>query len=271
MKRIILIFFFIPVLFSCSNRNQNFTNDTTEEEIRFVWESFDERVFPSPKEDTAYAISDNVYSTDWMQRYALFIKKNFNCSEDLWTRGTGEESFDCRYWSLAYVDDDTIPEMLLYGGCWASGSIILTQYNRKVYESPKGGFMFIEGGNGLLHSQQSHGDETWGEVYEMSNGRFVEKVNHYCFTEYCDTSDIDKYGLDKENMTNWQMGDGTVGIGGIKINEKVIDVNYGYCNWFADDLKPILDSLYYTKGSSIRFPKPTDLKPIGDLYDSLSR
>ena len=272
MKKIFLIAITIPLLFSC-NRNQTVPNDTSNSAKEFAEESFYESVFPSPKEDSAYSIPDCVYSADWMQQYILFIKKNFNCSEDLWTRGTGEESFDCRYWSLAYVDSDTIPEMLLYGGCWASGSIILTQYDGNVFESPKGGFMFIEGGKGLLNSQWAHGDEMWGEVYEMSDGRFEEKINYYCFTEYCDTSDIDKYGLVKENMTNWQRGDGTVGISGIKINGKVVDVNYGYCNWFADDLKPILDSLYYTKGSSIRFPKPkpTDLRPIGDLCDSLSR
>lgn len=267
MKHTVIISLIFPLLFSC-NRNQNAPNDTSNLSKDSTGDSFYESVFPSPKEDTSYAFSDYVYSTDWMQQYILFVKKNFKCSEDLWTRGTGEESFDCRYWSLAYVDDDTIPEMLLYGGCWASGAIILTQYDGKVYESPKGGFMFIEGGKGLLHSQQSHSDEVWGEVYEMSNGLFVEKVNYYCFTEYCDTSDIDKYGLDKENMTNWQMGDGTVGISGIKINGKVVDVNYGYCNWFADDLKLILYSLYYTKGSSIRFPKPVEIIPIGRLFDN---
>ena len=52
-----------------------------------------------------------------------------------------------------------------------------------------------------------------------------------------------------------------------KLNDKVVDVNYGYSDWFEDKLKPILDSLYYTKGTSIRFPKPkpTDLRPIGEL------
>lgn len=265
MKKLTHIILIIPLLFSC-NRNQNVPNDTSNSAKEFVEESFYESVFPSPKEDTAYSIPDYVYSTDWMQRYVRFIKENFMCSEELWTRGTGKESFDCRYWSLAYVDGDTIPEMLLYGGCLASGSIILTQYNGNVCESPKGGFMFIEGGIGLLHSQWAHSDEMWGEVYEMSNGRFVEKINYYCFTGYYDTTEIDVYGLDKEDMTNWLMEDGTVGISGIKVNDKVVDVNYGCCNWYENRLKPILDLLYYAKGNNIGFPKPLEKKTIEDLF-----
>lgn len=266
MNRIIFIALGILTIVGCK-KNQSAPNDTTNPAKDSTWESFEDRVFPSPIEDTAYSIPEYVYSTDWMQRYIQFIENNFNGEEGLWTRYTGDESFDCRYWSLAYVDSDTIPEMLLYGGCRASGSIILTQYDGMVYESPTGGFMFIEGGKGLLHSQWAQSDEIGGVVYEMSKGHFVEKVNYYCFTGYYDTTEIDKYGLDKENMTNWLMEDGTVGISGIKLNDKVVDVNYGYSNWFEDKLKPILDSLYYTKGTSIRFPKPkpTDLRPIGEL------
>lgn len=261
-----LIALIIPLLFSCSNKNQNAPSDTTNPAKEFVRESFYERVFPSPKEDTTYSIPEYVYSADWMQRYIQFIEKNFDGEEGLWTRYTGDESFDCRYWSLAYVDSDTIPEMLLYGGCRASGAIILTQYNGKVYESPKGGFMFIEGGKGLLKSQWSQNDETGGTVYAMSNGRFVEIISYCCFSDYYDTSEIDKYGLNKEDMAHWLREDGTVGISGIKINDKVVDVNYGYRNWYENKLKPILDLLYYAKGNNIGFPKPLEKKTIEDLF-----
>lgn len=266
MKHLIFVTLFFSLFLSC-NRNQNVPNDTTNPAKDSTWESFEDRVFPSPKEDTAYSIPNYVCSTDWMKRYVQFIEKNYDEEEDnLWTRKTGDEHFDCRYWSLAYVDDDTIPEMLLYGGCRLSESIILTQYNGKVYESPKGGFMFIEGGKGLLQSQWSQNDETGGKVYKMCNGRFVEIINYCCFSDYYDTTEIDKYGLDKEDMTNWMRGNGTVGISGIKINDKVVDVNYGYRNWYENRLKPILDLLYYAKGDNIGFPKPLEKKTIEELF-----
>lgn len=265
-----IIALIIPLLFSCSNKNQNAPNDTMNPAKEFVRESFYERVFPSPKEDTAYSIPDYVYATDWMQRYIQFLGTNFHYADNTWwTKETGERSYDCRYWSLACVDNDTIPEMLLYGGCWASGTIILTQYSGRVYESPNGYFEFIEGGNGLLHSKWAHHDDIYGEVYEMSNGHFVKKVTYECFTNYFDTTAIDWYGLDRKNMTNWLMEDGTIGISGIEINEKVVDVNYGYYYWSVDKLKPILDSLYYSRGSSIAFPMPVELMPIGMLINKI--
>lgn len=248
----------IVIFVSCRNKGEQ--NDIDNQ----TWY---ESVFPTIEEDTNSTIPDYAYSTDWMQLYIQYIQNNFEYGGDdiLFSLDT-VESFDCRYWSLAYVDSDTIPEMLLYGGCWASGSIILTQHNGKVCESPKGGFMFIEGGKGLLHSQRSHSDEFWGEVYEMNNGQFIEKVNYYCFTNYYDTNDIEKFGLNRDNLSSWQMGDGTVGISGVKINEEVVDVNYGYCNWSSSKLQSIMNSMYYSKGNSIRFPKPKELMSVVELF-----
>lgn len=243
-------------LLSCGSRVQS--NDTANKQDSLnaveseVWYG---EVFPSSS-DIICKIPDNICSTDWMQLYIQYIEKNFNEEDGIWTMNKGEESFDCRYWSIANVDNDTIPELLLYGGCLASGSIILTQYNGKVYVSPKGGFMFIDGANGLIHSQGAHSDETWGAVYEMDKGLFVEKCSYYCFTNYYDTNEVGKYGLDKENINNWLMDDGTVGISGIILNGKLVDASYGIRNWSYDELKITMDSLYYSKGRSIHFPKP---------------
>lgn len=273
MKRnVLLAASIIPLLIFCCNKSQIIPNDAEKEEKSSVWESFEDKVFPTPKEDTAYSIPDYVYSTDWMQRYVQFIKKNFEGGEDYkWRREGGGDFFDCKYWSLAYVDSDTIPEMLLYGGCWASASIILTQYNGKVYESPNGMFMFIEGGKGLLHSQLSHSDEIWGAVYEINNGRFNEKVNYYCFNRHCDTAEIEKYGLNRDSLSIlWLTEDGTVEICGVKVNGEVVDVNYGYCNWPSSYLHSIMDSLYYSKGSSILFPRPMEPMTIGELLNANS-
>lgn len=246
-------------MFSCSNKNQNADSATIEGNQDSIV-SYEEEVFPESREDTAYAMPDYVYSTDWMKSYVMYLKKNYRKLDgggDIWERKNGEESFDCKYWSLAYVDSDTLPEMLLYGGCMASGSIILTQYDGKVYESPKGGFMFIEGADGVIHSQGTHSGDFWGEVYEMREGRFVEKCHYYCFTGYYDTNEIERFGLDRENMNNWLMDDGTVGVSGVEWNGKLMDANYGINNWMTYDMKHLLDSLYYSRGVSVWFPKPS--------------
>lgn len=172
MKKLALITLSTILLLSCSNKNQN-ADSTLLESNQDGIAYFEEEVFSESKEDTAYSIPDYVCSTDWMKTYVTYLKKNYrklDGSGKVWERNNGEESFDCKYWSLAYVNSDTIPEMLLYGGCIASGSIILTQYDGKVYESPQGGFMFIEGADGVIHSQGTHSGEFWGEVYEMRKG-----------------------------------------------------------------------------------------------------
>lgn len=127
--------------------------------------------------------------------------------------------------------------------------------------------MFIEGADGVIHSQGTHSGEFWGEVYEMREGQFVEKCHYYCFTGYYDTNEIERLGLDRENLNNWLMDDGTVGVSGVEWNDKIIDANYGINNWSSSDLKQMLNSLYYSKGVSVWFPKPSGdtLFPISDL------
>lgn len=269
MKKLALVTLSTILLLSCCNKNQNAYSTLLESnQDSIVY--FEEEVFPESKEDTTYSIQDYVYSTDWMKTYVAYLKKNYrklDGSDEMWEKKNGEKSFDCKYWSLAYVNSDTIPEMLLYGGCIASGSIILTQYDGKVYESPKGGFMFIEGADGVIHSQGAHSGEFWGGVYEMREGQFVEKCHYYCFTGYYDTNEIERFGLNRENLNNWLMDDGTVGVSGVEWNGKLIDANYGINNWTTYDMKQWMDSLYYSKGVSVWFPKPSRdaILSIGDL------
>lgn len=263
MNRIALITLSTILLHACSNNNQNADSDTQEENLNSIVyseeDSWYNQVFPESKEDGSYSIPDYVYSTDWMESYITYLRKNFrklDGSNGLWEREGDKESFDCRYWSLAYVNNDTIPEMLLYGGGRLSASVILTQYNGKIFVSPKGGFLFIKGADGIIHSQGAQNDESWGVVYKMCSGQFDEELNYYCFTDYYDVSVVDKYGLNKDYLSNWLMDDGTVGISGIEMNGKVVYISYGIRNWHFELLNQSLDALYYSKGNSILFPKP---------------
>ena len=207
---------------------------------------YSNRVFFESKEDSSYTVPSYFYSTDWMRKYV----------EQIRSMKARDDGFDHTRWSLAYVNNDTIPEMLLDGGCWLSGSIILTQYDGKVYVSSLGGFPeFIDGADGLLYAGGSYKDDIAGSVYEMQKGRFVERFSYAEYSKYYDSTEIDKFGLEKERMGNWLTDDGTVGISVLEMNGKVVDSHYGI-NISSEAFAVELDSIYYSKGNSIRFPQP---------------
>lgn len=231
-------------------------------------------VFTQIGDDTNSTIPDYVFSTDWMQKYIRYIEKNFeHIGDDMLFSIDTAESFDCRYWTLAHVDNDTIPEILLYGGCWASGTIILTQYGGEVLASPKGCFSYINGAEGLLHSQWRHGDSYFGGLYEMKDGKFTELASYGCYTYFVDTSEVSNYGLTLDSLkchyAGGEIGDTVVGISEIELNGKRIGSYFGYNNYVNstgfDKVKQTLDSLYYSKGESTRFPIKYGERKIVDI------
>lgn len=252
-------------LVSCQNKGQ--LNDIDNQ----TWY---DSIFTKLEDDTTSIIPKYALSTDWMQRYIQYIDKNFEYGggDILFSKDT-VESFDCRYWTMAYLDNDTIPEMLLYGGCWVSGAIILTQYDGEVYASPKGCFSYIKGNNSLILSQWRHSDNVFGEVYAMENGRFTELASYSCNTDFVDTSEVSNYGLNLENLkchyAGGEIGDSVVGISEIKLNGERIGVCFGYnmcvyCDGF-EKLKQTLNTLYFSKGISTIFPFLSENMPINIL------
>ena len=269
MKRTWIIILGFIGLISCHNTSQQ--NGTESQEDLDSW--FD-TVFTNAALDTTTMVPDYAFSTDWMQRYIQYIDKNYEYRGDmLFLYDTVEvEPFDCRYWALAYVDSDTIPELLLWGGCWVSGSIILTQYSGEVYASPKGHFTYIKGADGLLHSQWKHGDDVWGSVYEMRRGKFTEIASYNLNTDLVDTSEVGDFCLTLDSLkyhyTGGEIGDTVVGISEIELNGQRISVCLGYnqyvnCTGFTQ-VKQTLDSLYYHNGTSTYFPITSE-KPITNL------
>ena len=238
MKKLLGSLLGIILLSSCGNKGQ-YVNVSPERGMSSNW------VFFELKKDSSYAVPSYFYSTDWMEKYVEQIRSMKAC----------DDGFDHTRWSLAYVNNDTIPEMLLDGGSWLSGSIIMTQYDGKVYVSSLGGFPeFIDGADGLLYAGGSYKDDIAGSVYEMQRGRFVERFSYAGYSDYYDTTEIDKFGLDKGRMGNWLTDDGTVGISVLEMNGKVVSAHYGI-NISSDAFAVELDSIYYSKGSSIRFPQ----------------
>ena len=268
MKKLFLLGAMVSalILASCSNKGNY---DTTEDLAAWYND-----VLLKDETDTVCYIPEYAYSTDWMQRYVQYIKENFESpGGDIWFSNDTVEGFDCRYWTMAYVDNDTIPEMLLYGGCWASGSIILTQYGGEVHVSPRGCFSYIKSAGGLLHSHWMRDYDVWGEIYEIKNGKFTEMVNYSLNTDYVDTSRVSKYGLTLDSLkcdyADGVIGDSVVSISSIELNGKRIGACFYYgqyvnCTGFAK-LKQALESLYYTKGTSTFFPFTPEKMTINNL------
>lgn len=211
MKHSWIIVIGFLTLVSCNNKGQQ--NNIESQEKLEMWYN---NVFSQTAEDTATTIPNYAYSTDWMRRYVDYITEHFEGPEDIWFSKDTAEGFDCRYWTLAYVDGDTIPELLLYGGCQASGSIIFSQYGGKVYASPQGRFSYIKGANGLLHSKWQYEYDVFGEIYEMKNGQFTELYSYDCTFNFSDSNEADS----------------------------------------LRSVRQALDSLYYSKGTSTYFPFP---------------
>ena len=271
-KRLFIIGLCALSFISCTNKGHQ--NGTVSQEELHEWY---DNVLLNGENDTTTTIPDYAYSTDWMQRYVQYIEQNFEfggVGEGLLFGDIDGVPFDCENWTMAYVDNDTIPELLLYGGCWASGSIILTQYGGEVYESPRGCFSYIKSAGGLLHSRWEHSDDIWGELYEMKNGKFTEIANYSLNTDFIDTSKVGNYGLTLDSLkchyAGGEIGDSVVSISEIELNGKRIGACFGYnqcvyCIGFAQ-VKQTLDAIYYSKGTSTFFPI-TSGKAINELFN----
>jgi hypothetical protein len=247
----------IFLMASCTPSQQNHESSDT-----LSLEEWCNNVFSQAAEDTNTVIPNYVYATDWMGRYREYITEHFEGREDIWFSRDTAEGFDCRYWTMAYVDNDTIPEMLLYGGCQASGSIILTQFGCTVFASPKGRFSYIKGGDGLLHSQWKYGDNAFGEIYEIRNGKFTEIASYNLNSDLVDTSEVGNYGLTLDSLkchyAGGEIGDSEVYISEIELNGKHLGACFGYNQYVSRagfaQVKQTLDSLYYSKGTNTYFP-----------------
>lgn len=263
MKRTWTIILGLVLLASCNNKGQENGIDN------FAWY---DSVFSKAEYDTTTVVPDYAFSTDWMQRYVQYIKDNFeNRGGDIWFSSDTAEGFDCRYWTMAYVDDDTIPELLLYGGCWASGEIILSQYNGEVYASPAGYYSYIKDADVLLHSRWMHMHEVWGEVYEMKNGKFTEIANYYCHTDLVDTNEVGNFGLTLDTLrstyADGEIGDTMVIVSSIELDSNLLGAWFGFCHPCCkgfDKFRQTMDALYFSKGTSTYFP--TTGRSVKELF-----
>lgn len=171
MKQIFIIFLCVFTLASCNHKP-----DTTDD--------------VSPKEVCIW--SNGEWTTDWMRLYVdyahgydvFYTDKRIM---DIWRR-----------WTLAYIDDDTIPEMVFLCACEAQGNKVLTINNGQVVEwnsfrcaaayIPKSGL--IENDNGSMGTY-------WYRIFRLKKGNFTELYTRYdmegwdyrdsCYVYYLET------------------------------------------------------------------------------------
>lgn len=153
MKQIITIMVFALLMVGCGNKNKVELSCSSEV---CIWKN-------------------GQWATEWMQKYVEYARGN-----DVFY--TGERIMDTwQYWGLAYIDGDTIPEMLLYG-CEAPGCKVLTIHDGKVSEwnSLRCGVSYIPK-SGLINNEDGSMGHYYDRIIKLEDGEYtlVYMTNYY--------------------------------------------------------------------------------------------
>ena len=157
MKQLFIILCFL-VLASCNHKPET-TDDVSPKEV-CIWENGD-------------------WTTDWMRLYVDYARgyDKFYTDKrimDIWRR-----------WTLAHIDNDTIPEMVFLCAGEAYGNKVLTIHNGQVVEwnSWRCGSSYIPK-SGLIENHDGSMGYYYDRVFRLENGVFTEIFNHtdeyYC-------------------------------------------------------------------------------------------
>ena len=178
MKIEIFVSFLCILALTVCNRKPDTTDNVSSKEV-CVWENGN-------------------WTTDYMRLYADYAHgyDKFYTEKriiDLWRR-----------WTLAYIDNDTIPEMVFLCAGEAYGNLVLTVQNEQVMEwyswrcaaayIPKSGL--IENDNGSMGTY-------WYRVSRLEEGTFTELYTRYVseMSDYSDSSYVYYQGI-RYNITD---------------------------------------------------------------------
>lgn len=180
LRNIILTSIFVLIVVGCGNTNiveQDYPSEVC------VWKN-------------------GQWATDWMQKYVEYArgKDAFYTDERIMDRW--------QYWGLAYINDDMIPEMLLYG-CEAAGCKVLTIHDGKVSEwnSWRCGVSYIPK-SGLIDNDDGSMGHYYDRIIKLKDGEYalvymtnyvedVEDSNYvyYQGNKYSVSNSPEKYNL----------------------------------------------------------------------------
>ena len=146
MKQSIILALFALIMVSCGSYTSTIDNQPTE---ICVWEN-------------------GQWATDWMEAYVDYF-------ENAVLEYNGAKVKDVfLQWTLAFVDDDNIPEMVLLCSGEAYGNLVLSYYAGKVSEwtSWRCSTDYIPR-SGLICNQDGSMGEYWDKVTRLKKGQFT--------------------------------------------------------------------------------------------------
>lgn len=177
-KRITMLFVAASLLVGCSNPSNETLVSTSAEESTVVESSVPESSISgsSASEATATTTSSNKGSDDllqganpdktWRQAYIDYLKKGNEYADF-------SEYGDMFTYTLIYVDDDDIPELLIDTGSEMGGEFLLTFYCGQVIEQhlSRIGSEYIEK-DGLIYTDTGHMEYLPVTITKLENGEF---------------------------------------------------------------------------------------------------
>lgn len=174
--------------------------------------------------------------TDWSKRYATYINDNVDTTV-------------YKKYSVCYIDDDDIPELCLFGSCFADGAIILSQFNGKVTQRGCNSSPYYIERSGLIDNGYAHNGLYGDQILQLKDGAFEDKL---CAEAV------------------WHEGDSKhPAYFFYKINDQVIDTIYGEdvneesCQQMNDAIK----QAYSSKGNSkALYESPQRVLDISELF-----
>lgn len=182
----------ILALVSCNNGNTNLDGvDTTDYCVDCLEEEVGTGYGGSATIEANTTLPERYYNTEWIKVYSKYILDSVDTSA-------------YKKFALCHIDDDEIPELCIYGRCFAEGAMILSQHKGIVtrywsYWSPQ----YIER-SGLIDNGYAH-TGTYGD--------FIVKLEKGTFREILHTEAI-WHDIDDQFFV-------------YLINEKVVDTIYG--------------------------------------------
>lgn len=147
--------------------------------------------------DTSYFDFSPYYpdKTDesWKKLYLSTIKKSRSGGNDF-------------HYSLAYIDDNTVPELIIERESYAGGGEIYTVYNDKLSSLDIGtyGLKYIEKKNRFINSH-GHMDDYDDTVYQIEKGKFVRVAGGHFGLD--DDTDLSHIKGDIEDYYSYYWGD----------------------------------------------------------------